>query len=103
MCRDVDGCGAPPGQRTHGALASFVVSSTAAAVDCQVGEWGEWTPCSSSCGEGTQTRERAVLVPPSDGGQLCPNLLDHQACNMGVCLDRACGWVCVLCCRWLAD
>ena len=44
-----------------------------------------------------------MLVPPSDGGQLCPNLLDHQACNMGVCLDRACGWVCVLCCRWLAD
>ncbi|OII75588.1 uncharacterized protein cubi_02109 [Cryptosporidium ubiquitum] len=32
-------------------------------VDCQVGEWSSWSVCSTSCGEGFQSRSRELLVP----------------------------------------
>ena len=43
-------------------------------VDCEVEEFGEWTPCSQTCGvEAMKTRHRAVLVAAKDGGRLCPH------------------------------
>lgn len=50
--------------------------------DCQVGDWAEWSPCSESCGEGTQERRRQVLRPESNGGVSCPDLHQSRQCKV---------------------
>lgn len=59
-------------------------------VDCVVSEWGPWIPGEwSACANGQQsreeTRERAVLVAPANGGAACPTLDEDrvvtQACS----------------------
>jgi hypothetical protein len=54
-------------------------------VDCQVSEFGPWSACSTSCGSGTRTRSRSVLVPPAHGGQACPDLTETESCNTQPC------------------
>lgn len=53
--------------------------------DCEVSEWEPWSDCSSTCGEGIRTRERAVLVEPTPDGEQCPTLFEVEACNDGPC------------------
>jgi len=60
------------------------------AVDCNVTEWSEWSICSSTCGEGTKSRSRSVLVDAVNGrgevGRHCPSLSDYESCdNLPVC------------------
>lgn len=50
--------------------------------DCQVGHWADWSPCSSSCGPGTQQRKREVLRPESNGGVSCPDLHQSRQCEV---------------------
>jgi len=50
--------------------------------DCQVGGWGTWSPCSSTCGPGTQERRREVLRPESNGGVSCPDLQQSKQCEV---------------------
>lgn len=51
-------------------------------LDCQVSEWSEWTPCSSRCGSGSQTRSRQILQAPENNGQACPfNLSETRPCE----------------------
>lgn len=54
-------------------------------VDCEVGAWSAWGACSETCGGGTQTRTRAILTPPANGGAACPALSEAQACNTQPC------------------
>jgi hypothetical protein len=53
-------------------------------VDCVVGMWNEWGPCSLTCGTGSETRSR-TLVEPSHGGALCPSEYDTRHCNTFNC------------------
>eukprot|EP01013_Petalomonas_cantuscygni_P015357 TRINITY_DN3164_c0_g1_i1.p1 TRINITY_DN3164_c0_g1~~TRINITY_DN3164_c0_g1_i1.p1 ORF type:complete len:6949 (+),score=1286.42 TRINITY_DN3164_c0_g1_i1:147-20993(+) len=52
-----------------------VVPCTSAAScgkDCQLAEWGPWTPCSQPCGEGAyRERRRSILQMPTGDGQSC--------------------------------
>ena len=48
--------------------------------DCVVGPYGEWSPC-KGCPAANQTRVRAVLVAPLNGGRPCPQLTDTRVCN----------------------
>lgn len=54
-------------------------------VDCQVGQWSEWSSCSVECGGGTQGRWRDVIESPVSNGQSCPKLEENQACNQQPC------------------
>eukprot|EP00931_Biecheleriopsis_adriatica_P049028 TRINITY_DN28353_c0_g1_i1.p1 TRINITY_DN28353_c0_g1~~TRINITY_DN28353_c0_g1_i1.p1 ORF type:complete len:1538 (+),score=223.45 TRINITY_DN28353_c0_g1_i1:91-4704(+) len=59
--------------------------------DCKVGEWHEWTTCSSSCGEGRYTRMRYVDVEAHHGGTPCSlDLLETAVCQIEPCPGRDC-------------
>ena len=59
-------------------------------VDCLFTDWSDWSECSATCGGGTQTRTRLVLVYPKDGGDACPALSDSQSCNTQECTGACC-------------
>ncbi|XP_071486334.1 thrombospondin type-1 domain-containing protein 7A-like [Diadema antillarum] len=51
-------------------------------VDCEVGHWSHWSPCTKSCGEGAvQIRSREVLVETVFGGAECPSLVEVRECE----------------------
>ena len=66
-------------------LTSFLPVSV---YDCQVGSWGDWSPCSTSCGRGTQERRREVLRPDSNGGVSCPDLRQTKQCQVECQLEE---------------
>jgi len=49
-------------------------------VDCHISEWGGFTGCSTSCGEGSKSRTRSIIAHPENGGELCPSLNDLVTC-----------------------
>ena len=49
--------------------------------DCQVGGWGTWSPCSATCGSGSQERRREILRAESNGGVSCPDLHQTKQCQ----------------------
>lgn len=55
--------------------------------DCEVGDWGEWQPCSKVCGSGLQTRERPVTKMANDYGKGCPNVKEERSCNTQACAE----------------
>lgn len=55
------------------------------AVDCEMGEWGQYSTCSEQCGEGTQDRTREVHTQAAYGGKECGPEYGEQNCNDGPC------------------
>jgi Spondin-like TSP1 domain/Thrombospondin type 1 domain len=60
-------------------------------VDCQVSDWSSWSACSATCGPGTRTRTRKVVMPADNDGQACPPLTETEACK-----DKDCAINCEL-------
>jgi hypothetical protein len=56
-------------------------------VDCEVGEWTEFSECSEPCGNGTQLRTRN-LTAPMFGGEECPESIEERDCNTHECPDQ---------------
>jgi hypothetical protein len=54
-------------------------------IDCEVSEWMAWGDCDKQCGYGTQTRDRKVLVEPTDNGRWCPPMQQRRLCNIHKC------------------
>ena len=76
-------------------------------VDCDVGEWGDWTDCSATCGGGTKSRDRSrpfflpifilsffrtKIADAENGGEECEDYLlrilylnDTDSCNTWPC------------------
>ena len=52
-------------------------------------EWGAWSECSATCGDGRHTRTRSCTNPsPSPGGKDCSQLgpdTETGECNSGGC------------------
>ena len=57
-------------------------------IDCQVGDWSDWSKCDVACGIGTSTRTREVLRPESNGGRQCPELEENRSCRATKCSTR---------------
>ena len=54
-------------------------------VDCSVGEFGDFSVCSKTCGGGTQARSRKVITPKTGNGKECPTLSETIVCNTQSC------------------
>jgi len=54
-------------------------------VDCDYDTFGDWEPCSTSCGTGTQIKHRHINRRTQYGGKVCPPVSTTQACNTAEC------------------
>jgi len=54
-------------------------------VDCVLSAYSQWTPCTKSCGHGTQSRIRSASRASAFGGKACGSLVLTLACNDAVC------------------
>uniref|UniRef100_A0AAY4BDW6 Spondin-1 n=1 Tax=Denticeps clupeoides TaxID=299321 RepID=A0AAY4BDW6_9TELE len=57
---------------------------------CLVTEWGEWDPCSATCGQGMKRRERMVKTVPSDGSACEAEMVKVEKCMMPECHTIPC-------------
>ncbi|XP_027624907.1 LOW QUALITY PROTEIN: papilin [Tupaia chinensis] len=54
------------------------------------GPWGEWSPCSRTCGGGISFRERPCYSQRRDGGSSCVGpARNHRSCRVESCPDGA--------------
>jgi hypothetical protein len=53
-------------------------------VNCKLSDWSVWSSCSSTCGGGTQTRNRSIIKPTINGGA-CDILTQSQICTGKQC------------------
>ena len=54
--------------------------------DCAVTAWGGWTPCSATCGGGTQSHARTIEKQPFGAkARPCPPLMAQKACHTKAC------------------
>jgi hypothetical protein len=62
------------------------------AVDCEFGDWKNWTTCDKPCGGGSQYRTREVKTFARNGGELCQgDAKEIQVCNSQPC-PIPCEW-----------
>jgi hypothetical protein len=65
-------------------------------VDCALGDWAQWSACSTTCEGGQHKRSRSVLTYARNGGKICNDTLSEIAgcsspldCNPGT---QDCQW-----------
>ena len=58
-----------------------------APVDCALGEWEDWNPCSKSCGTGWHRRVRQIVSQPRYGGKHCEA---HDTVEIENCHEKDC-------------
>ncbi|CAG5128046.1 unnamed protein product [Candidula unifasciata] len=66
-------------EKTHVGRESTVTENSS--VDCHVGQWAEWNPCSRSCGLGQRERSRNISIYPRNRGANCPLLREQDVCG----------------------
>uniref|UniRef100_A0A665TEZ3 Spondin-1 n=1 Tax=Echeneis naucrates TaxID=173247 RepID=A0A665TEZ3_ECHNA len=67
-----------------------VVNDECSPRSCVVTEWGEWDPCSVTCGVGMRRRERMVKMPPIDGSMCKTEVAEVEKCMMPECHTIPC-------------
>lgn len=67
-----------------------VVNEECSPSSCVVTEWGEWDPCSETCGLGMRRRERMVKMPPIDGSMCKTEVAEVEKCMMPECHTIPC-------------
>lgn len=63
-------------------------------VDCELGSWNDWEPCSVECGGGSKIRRREIIQEPKFGGEGCDaSIKEVSECNMHPChMAQNCKW-----------
>jgi len=82
--KDVQPCSPGPHEKAAAACGSAPPRA------CQLSEWYEWGPCSSTCGGGYRKRSRQILTPSSNDGEPCGATLEMA----GECNTQRCGEAC---------
>ena len=54
-------------------------------VDCKHSDWEEWGTCNKSCGNGSKSRNRRILVKAANGGIDCNSTTETTVCNIDPC------------------
>ncbi|XP_034541885.1 spondin-1-like [Notolabrus celidotus] len=67
-----------------------VVNEECSPSSCVVTEWGEWEPCSITCGVGMRRRDRMVKMPPIDGSMCKTEVSEVEKCMMPECHTIPC-------------
>uniref|UniRef100_A0A3Q3X2V2 Spondin-1 n=1 Tax=Mola mola TaxID=94237 RepID=A0A3Q3X2V2_MOLML len=67
-----------------------VINDECSPSSCVVTEWGEWDPCSVTCGLGMRRRERMVKMPPIDGSMCKTEVSEVEKCMMPECHTIPC-------------
>ena len=68
---------------------NFIWFSFQNLVDCEFGEWKNWTACDQPCGGGEQYRTREVKTFAQNGGELCQgDAKEVQVCNSQPCPSK---------------
>lgn len=74
---------------------SQVANCSNACVDCVVTDWSDWTECSATCGGGSNSRSRSIIVHAQGEGVLrCPDQLEQTKEDMCAPMD------CPVDCQW---
>ena len=56
-------------------------------VSCLLSQWGDWTPCTASCGGGSRRRAKTILQEAKYGGKKCPPEREEvEECNQQCCI-----------------
>lgn len=60
--------------------------SATLAVNCVMGDWGDWSFCTKTCQGGQQDRTREILRQPENGGEVCDSSLgETRVCSVEDC------------------
>lgn len=80
-----DACSGATNEMKRCPYSSSCTSYKPRAVDCIVGGWSDWAPCSQTCAGGYREHSRVIKVKPSYGGAACPTALkEMDICNAHV-------------------
>lgn len=68
-------------------------------VHCTLSSFSDWTPCTKTCGGGTQARTRSVLSAAKHGGAACAAGSETRACALASCPSdcTVSAWDCFAC------
>ncbi|XP_078334076.1 ectin-like [Crassostrea virginica] len=91
--RDRQCANPPPAHGGAACVGDALDSQTCQQPDCRVdgilSVWGDWTPCSVTCGSGSRVRSRAC-IPPQNGGQDCHGLTyEMSKCSTSPCTSKS--------------